>query len=125
MADHKLTLRAEDKAGQSDEHTFTITVARGRLLTESLPPAYEWTTYFAPLKTKYMACPLRWEILSGTLPPGVALDPQNGLLTGAPVKAGRSPLSVQVTDANGLSARHIQPWDARLHVSEPRPMGSG
>ena len=105
VADHKVTLRAQDEAGQTDSHTFMITVARGRLLTESLPPGYEWSTYFATLKTKHMAGPLRWKIVSGTPPPGVTLDPRSGLLTGAPVKAGRSPLSVQVTDANGLTDR--------------------
>ena len=105
VADRKVTLRAGDEAGQTDSHTFTITVERGRLLTESLPPAFESSMYFAPLKTKHMTQPLRWEIASGTLPPGLKLEPRTGLLTGAPVKARRSPLSVRVTDANGLSDR--------------------
>ncbi|MDE0434302.1 MAG: putative Ig domain-containing protein [Bryobacterales bacterium] len=105
VADRKVTLRARDEAGQTDSHTFTITVERGRLLTESLPPAFESSMYFAPLKTKHMTQPLRWEIASGTLPPGLELEPRTGLLTGAPVKARRSPLSVRVTDANGLSDR--------------------
>ena len=105
VAGRRLTLRAQDEAGQTDSHTFTITVDRGQLLTESLPPAYQWSTYFAPLKTKHTAYPLRWEVVSGTLPPGVTLDPRTGLFTGAPVKTGRSPLSVKVTDANGLSDR--------------------
>ncbi|MDE0167391.1 MAG: Ig domain-containing protein [Bryobacterales bacterium] len=105
VADRKVTLRAGDEAGQTDSHTFTITVERGRLLTESLPPAFESSMYFAPLKTKHMTQPLRWEIASGTLPPGLELEPRTGLLTGAPVKARRSPLSVRVTDANGLSDR--------------------
>jgi hypothetical protein len=52
-----------------------------------------------------MIAPLRWEIVSESLPPGVTLDPQTGLLTGAPAKAGQSPFSVQVTDVNGLSDR--------------------
>ena len=105
VADRKVTLRAQDEAGQTDSHTFTITVERGQLLTESLPPAYEWAAYHAPLKTEHMAEPLRWEIISGTLPVGVTLDPNAGQLVGTPVKAGRSRFSVGVTDANGLSDR--------------------
>ena len=52
-----------------------------------------------------MVAPLRWEIVSGNPPPGVTLDPETGLLAGTPVKSGRSPFSVQVTDANGFRNR--------------------
>jgi len=105
VADHQFTIGALDKAGQTNEHTFTITVVRGQLLTESLPPAFEWAAYHAPLKTEHMADPLRWEVVSGTLPVGVTLDQKAGQFVGTPVKEGRSRLSVQVTDANGLSDR--------------------
>ena len=105
VADHKFTIAARDEAGQTNEHTFAITVARGRLLTDSLPPAFEWAAYHAPLKTEHMADPLRWEVVSGTLPVGVTLDQKAGQFVGTPVKEGRSRLSVRVTDANGLSDR--------------------
>ena len=105
VADRQVTIHAHDEAEQSDSHVFAITVGSGKLLTESLPTAYEWATYAAPLKTQHMMAPLRWETVSGTLPPGVTLDPKTGLLSGAPVEAGQSPFSVQVTDANGLIDR--------------------
>ena len=74
----------------------------GRLVTESLPPAFVGSVYRTALTTEHMAEPLEWEVVSGVLPEGMTFDTEAGRFTGTAVEAGWSRLSVQVTDANGL-----------------------
>src|SRR4030095_9504958 len=47
--------------------------------------------------------PFTWSLVSGTLPPGLALDPVTGRLSGIPTVAGISDLTFRVTDALGGS----------------------
>ena len=104
-ADHEFTIRARDEEEATDEHAFSLAVVRGRVVTESLPPAFADARYSVALAAEHMSGPLAWEIVSGTLPEGVSLDAKTGLLDGTVVEAGRSTLSVRVTDANGLEDR--------------------
>ena len=89
VADQELTIRARDEAGATNEHTFRLAVVRGRVVTESLPPAIAGAAYRAGLTAEHMAGPLQWEVVSGTLPEGVSLDGQTGLLAGTAVEEGR------------------------------------
>ncbi len=105
VTDRTVTIGATDAAGRTDKHTFSLTVVRGRLVTESLPPAFSGSPYHIALKTAHMARPLRWELVSGTLPRGIALNIETGQLEGTPTPKGQTRLAIQVTDANGLSDR--------------------
>lgn len=42
-----------------------------------------------------------WEIIGGSLPPGITLNPINGSLTGIPTASGAFTFTVQITDAAG------------------------
>jgi hypothetical protein len=42
-----------------------------------------------------------WSVASGSLPPGLELDPEIGLISGLPFSSGNFDFTVQVTDANG------------------------
>ena len=117
------TLRARDESGDTDSHRFSLTVAEGELLAESLPPAFAGVPYRAELNTRHMAAPLQWEVVKGKLPTGIELkvaarrEPSGELLPqepgdlprsavktalrGMPQTAGWAPLTIQVTDANG------------------------
>ena len=105
VAEQEFVIRSRDEAGATDEHAFKLAVARGRLVTESLPPAFAGAAYSAGLTAEHMAGPLRWEVVSGTLPAGMGLDGQTGRLSGTAVEEGGSRVSVQVTDAAGLEDR--------------------
>ncbi len=105
VAKQEIAVRARDEKGATDEHVFSLAVVRGRLVTESLPPAFAGAAYRARLTAEHMAGPLAWEIVSGTLPDGVSLDGQTGHLAGTAVEEGWSTLTVRVTDANGLEDR--------------------
>ncbi len=105
VAKPEIAMRARDEEDATDEHVFSLAVVRGRLVTESLPPACAGAGYRARLTAEHMAGPLAWEIVSGTLPEGVSLDGQTGHLAGTAVEEGWSTLTVRVTDANGLQDR--------------------
>src|SRR6476661_2092457 len=44
--------------------------------------------------------PLKWEITHGSLPPGLRLDPVNGIIGGATIAAGDKEITVEASDAN-------------------------
>lgn len=44
--------------------------------------------------------PYSWSITSGTLPPGLTLDPGSGMVTGTPTTTGSYPVTVQLTDSS-------------------------
>ena len=48
--------------------------------------------------------PYTWSITSGSLPPGLTLNGQQGLISGTPTTLGNYPFTVQVTDAASMSA---------------------
>ena len=119
----KFTIEAQDEAGNSASHQFEIAIARGELVTESLPPAFVGETYHADLRTKHLAAPLKWEVVNGELPQGIELmasaeenpasnviknEPSRStpassaaILTGTPSEEGWTDLTILVTDANG------------------------
>jgi len=123
-ADTSFTIEACDESGATDTHRFQLTVAKGELVRESLPPAFANVEYQAELTTRHLAPPLKWEVVKGALPTGISLESfatvagkpgGKGLhragsagastspptLTGTPTEKGWTPLTIQVTDANG------------------------
>jgi hypothetical protein len=48
--------------------------------------------------------PYTWSITSGSLPPGLSLNAQQGLISGTPTTLGNYPFTVQVTDAANMTA---------------------
>ena len=92
------TLEATDESGAIDRHRFEMTVVKGELDTESLPPSFVGVPYHARLDTRHLAAPLKWKIVKGKLPAGIEL--RSGL-RGTPRTDGWTPLTIQVTDANG------------------------
>ncbi len=104
-AEQEIAIRARDGEDATDEHVFRLAVMRGRLVTESLPPAFAGAAYSAALAAEQMAGPLAWEVVSGTLPEGVSQDAKTGRLAGTAIAEGSSKLSVRVLDAAGLQDR--------------------
>ena len=105
VVNRTVTIGATDATGRTDKHTFSLTVKRGRLITKSLPPAFAGSPYHVALKTTHMAKPMRWEVLSGTLPQGIVFNGETGNLAGTPTQKGQTRLAIQVTDANGFRNR--------------------
>ena len=51
--------------------------------------------------------PYMWSILYGSLPPGLLLDGTKGIISGTPTAAGVYPVTLKVTDANGVNAAAV------------------
>ena len=124
VADRKVTIRARDSEGNGDKHTFAITVAPGEVVTESLPPAFAGSDYRLALESVHTAEPLRWKVVSGSLPEGMTLKADTGLLAGAPTSAQWARFTVQATDANELKLRRelvLKVMPQTLRTIEPDP----
>jgi hypothetical protein len=89
--------------------TLTITVGRSLLIVPPNLPAgtvgvpYPSSTFTASGGTP----PYTFGLASGSLPPGLVLDPKTGILSGTPTAAGTSSFIAQVTDNAGLVAKTI------------------
>ena len=67
--------------------------------TDSLPKAILRQDFFFQLRVHGGAPPLHWQVVSGTLPPGIGLDRASGRLAGAATSAGEFRFTVKVEDA--------------------------
>jgi len=73
--------------------------ANNLMLNGSLPSATMSQTYNAVLSVSGGNTPYQFAISSGTLPPGMILNPKTGSITGAPTSSGTFSFHVVVTDA--------------------------
>jgi uncharacterized repeat protein (TIGR02543 family) len=67
-----------------------------------VPAATTGTTYVLSLAAAGGVGTFTYSVSSGTLPPGVSLDPTTGQVSGVPTTAGTYTFTVRVTDANGV-----------------------
>jgi hypothetical protein len=77
------------------------------ILTTTLPPATVGIPYSTLLLASGGAFPYTWSVISGSLPPGLTLNPSTGEISGVPTAAGSYTFTVQVTDAHGATATQI------------------
>lgn len=84
--------------------SFTITAppAPPKITTTSLPPATVGASYSVQLQATGGTGPLRWSVVTGSLPAGVALI-ATGLMVGMPSAPGSFPVTVKVTDSLNAS----------------------
>ncbi|MGQ9917878.1 MAG: putative Ig domain-containing protein [Bryobacteraceae bacterium] len=72
--------------------------------TLSLAAGSVGVAYSAQLAAAGGVTPYVWSVLAGTFPPGLALDPGTGALSGTPTTAGSFTFTVQVTDSAQATA---------------------
>lgn len=65
--------------------------------------ATENVMFYTKLKAISGKAPYKWELTTGSLPPTLALN-ETGEITGIPSKAGKTDLTVSVTDVSGAKA---------------------
>ena len=74
------------------------------ITTGSLPPGTVNNPYSANLSVTGGAPPYTWSIIKGSLPAGLTLGANNGVISGTPTTAGTSNFTVQVGDSESPPA---------------------
>ena len=99
------TVQVTDKESHSAKAAQTITVyAPLTITTTSLTTGIVNSVYNTTIAAKGGLAPYNWAISSGSLPAGLTIDPATGAILGTPTTAGKSVISVTVTDGIGLTA---------------------
>jgi len=84
--------------GIQQNATVTLTVTSGGS-GQPPPTAYYSQPYVYTLQSSFGTPPYTYQLISGTLPPGLTID-QSGDITGTPTTPGQYPFEVQVTDSS-------------------------
>lgn len=74
-----------------------------RITSDRLPGAVRSSAYRATLRAVGGRAPLRWSLVSGTLPRGLRLS-SSGVVSGTPVASGAGSVVVRVRDGRGATA---------------------
>ncbi|HMX28112.1 MAG TPA: putative Ig domain-containing protein, partial [Blastocatellia bacterium] len=82
---------------------FTINCPTTPVTLSNLPFGQALTPYDQTLTTSIGALPYTYQVIAGTLPPGLTLSP-NGRLSGTPTRADTYNFTVKATDTAGCSA---------------------
>lgn len=101
-----LTVEVSDATGAKVTRALTLTMLAGVSVQTAgtLPNAIVGTAYSFTLAARGGTTPYRWRIRDGALPDGLQLAAESGQISGTPVRAGRFPATVEVTDNAGLTA---------------------
>ncbi len=96
------TIYVSDEAGCLAERSYALTVTCSTLSIgpATLPGAANGVAYTQPLSQTNGVSTITWSV-TGSLPPGLTVNPQTGVLSGAPTETGSFNFTVRATDANG------------------------
>jgi hypothetical protein len=96
------TLTVTDSVGQSDTQDLSISITPLSIITTSLPSGSISQSYSQTVQTSGGIGALTFSISSGSLPPGLNLNPSTGVISGTPILPARtSSFTVRVADSGG------------------------
>ena len=94
VGDYTFTVRCTDIDGYIAEQTYTL---RGmKITTASLPNGVKNTPYSQTLTEAGGNSPFVWSVVSGSLPPGLSLNPSTGEISGTPSVNGLFNFTIQL-----------------------------
>ena len=103
-----LVIKVTDNTGAISTGAFLLQIIDPNMpsinATAPRPPGTVGVGYGSGLTAAGGHPPYTWAIVTGTLPPGLSLDAQGGLVSGTPTKPGNFPFTAQVTDTDRVSA---------------------
>jgi large repetitive protein len=103
---YTFTAQAADVDGRTATLAVNLTVAsKLSFKTLTLRSAKVGKLYAAKLSTLGGVTPVKWKILGGTLPRGIRFAKKLGVFAGTTKRAGTYRVSVQATDALGVTAK--------------------
>jgi large repetitive protein len=97
---------ATDSEGRVTTSSAALTVApRLTIKTLRLKPAKLASTYQTKLATVGGVQPVKWSVVSGTLPPGLKLSQTTGTIAGIPRRSGSFRVTLEARDALGAKSQ--------------------
>jgi hypothetical protein len=103
-----VTVTLRDSIGATVSHTYPLAVGNAvSVTTSSLPNGSPNVAYSATLTAAGGSIPYHWSVITGSLPPGLALNATTGQISGTPTAAGAVQFTVQVTDFLGGTATKV------------------
>ncbi len=99
-----VTVSVVDANNRSASRTQSIVVAAAPAVAFTPPTGEVGVAYNAQPTATGGTGPLTWVVSAGTLPAGLSIDPTTGAITGTPTASGTPSITVQATDANGVTA---------------------
>jgi hypothetical protein len=108
----------------SPQFSISISPAPTLTITSSgaLTPAIEHTNYSTHITTSGGVPPFRWSIPPGTLPPGLSLDVNSGVISGVPTVANMFMFTPTVQDSSIPMQVVSTPMPLSITVSAPPPL---
>ena len=110
-----LTYSINDAVGNTSTNTVGVTVdpTPPQVTTPTFGPAAlgapaEPFTQASSAGSANIPAANAWSLVAGQVPPGMAFNVNTGAITGTPTTAGSYTFTVQVTDANGLTATKVE-----------------
>lgn len=101
-------LRLEQFSANSENMTFVFEVMKPKISTSAtLPTAYVGTPYSYKLNYSGGVAPGVWSVTSNSLPLGLTLDVDSGLIAGLPQEPGTVSFEATITGANGRSDARV------------------
>ncbi len=102
----RISVTASNSSGSGTATSLPTAVVAGRLsiTTGSLPNGSQNVAYSTILAASGGTPPNVWSIASGSLPTGLSLAANTGVISGTPMGAGTSNFTVQVKDASSQTA---------------------
>lgn len=91
----------DDKRKATQSYTLAVAAPLSVQPSVNLPVAEVGVPLNSAIGSTGGIGPLRWSIASGSLPGGLSLDGEKGVIKGTPASAGAFSLSVSVTDSDG------------------------
>ncbi len=98
------TVEVEDSAipPQTATQTLSLTINPPvplKITTQSLPGGTTAAPYNEAVQSTGGVAPITWSIVQGLLPPGLALNPSSGTISGTPSRTGSSTFTIEAIDS--------------------------
>jgi large repetitive protein len=99
---YAFTAQVVDTNGQVATRAFSATITKTTITTATLPNGKVGNAYTKQLSANNGTGPYAWSLIGGTLPTGLTLN-SSGSISGTPTTAGTANVSIQATDASGIT----------------------
>ena len=90
------------------------------MITASLPAGSEGITYLAAIDASGGTPPYTWSLATGSLPPGLTMQPSSGVISGSPTSQGNFTFTVAARDSSPTPQTQTQ--SLTIAIGAPGPL---